>query len=523
MSTNLVEVKHSLTKKLIINFLIICTLAGTILTALTYYRTKNYIWSLFSRITTSCSVSISHMFHDINAPIYDYINHKQMDLYESQLEILKDFAKSFNLKYLYVYIPDIKNNKIIPVFGIVGQTGEPIPNFKIGEPPENLELNDKVLNMFLTKQEKLTLEMNNEYGHVITGYSPIFDKDRTPIAIVGADIDFNYLMRRLLKDCSFFFVFIFIALSLLYLLGIYFIQLTFIKPILQLSTQMTQYFHHDIYEATPITLTTNDEINIIANLCNNMALEKKRIENELDIAKKIQLSSIPRVFPAFPERKDFDVFADITTAKEVGGDFYDFFFIDKDIFVFLIADVCGKGVPAALFMMEVKSVLKNHIKSGIPIDEAITSANKEICENNKQNFFVTVFFAVMDLTTGKISFVNAGHNYPLIKRVNGEFEYYKSENNLPLGIMDGFEYQKTEENLYNGDMIFLYTDGVTEAMNESEKLYGEENLKNTLNNNKNLNIQEVISEVENDVKRHSQNTEQSDDITTLIFRYNGNV
>ena len=128
--------------------------------------------------------------------------------------------------------------------------------------------------------------MNNEYGHVITGYSPIFDKSGNPIAIVGADIDFNYLMNKLLKDCSFFFVFIFLSLSILYLLGIYYIQITFIKPILQLSTQMTQYFHHDIYEATPITLNTNDEINIIANLCNNMALEKKRIENELDIAKK---------------------------------------------------------------------------------------------------------------------------------------------------------------------------------------------------------------------------------------------
>ena len=519
MKTNLVEVKNSLTKKLIINFFIICTLVGVILSSLSYYRSKQYIWNLFSRITTSCSISVSHMLY--GAPINDYLNHRQMDSYNYYFEILKDFASSFNLKYLYVYVPDLKNNRLIPVFGVVGKTGEPIENFELGKSPENLKLNKEVMKMYATKQQKLTLEMDNEYGHVLTGYSTIFDKNDEPIAIVGADIEFSYLTKRLLKDCLLFFVFIFFALLILYALSIFYIQKTFIKPILHLSGEMTKFIYHDIYASEPITLSTDDEINIIANLCNSMVIEKKRIASELDIAKKIQLSSLPRIFPPYPEHNEFEIFADIKTAKEVGGDFYDFFFVDKDNFVFLIADVCGKGVPAALFMMEVKSLLKNILKSKVSIEDAITKANHEICENNKQNYFVTLFIAMVNIATGEISFVNAGHNAPLLKRANGGFEYIESDRNIVLGVFKGHEYKKTEDKLEKGDMLFLYTDGVTEAMNEAQELYGEERLQNILNEKSNLNIEEVIKELEKDILKHSQNVEQSDDITTLIFKYNG--
>lgn len=519
MNTNLTEVKNSLAKKLFVNFFIICAIVGIILTSFSYYRSKQYVWNVFSRITTSCAISVSHMLHD--APIDDYIHHKQMKSYNYYYEILKDFASSFGLKYLYVYIPDIKNNRLIPVFGVVGETGEPIENFSLGDIPENLKLNDEVIRMYATDEQKLTLEMNNEFGHVLTGYSKILDKHDNPIAIVGADIEFSYIVKKLIKDCAIFFISIFFALLILYILGIFYIRKTFIDPILQLSTEMTKYFHHDVYDATPITLNTDDELNIIASLYNNMAAEKKRIENELDIAQKIQISALPRIFPPYPDRKEFDIFANMTTAKEVGGDFYDFFFIDKNNFAFLIADVCGKGVPAALFMMEVKSVLKNTLKSGVSIDEAISEANREICENNKQNFFATAFIAVVDILTGDISYVNAGHNLPLLKRIDGTFEYLETEQNLVLGIMNGFEYKKTQNKLNKGDMLFLYTDGVTEAMDDNSALYGEERLKNVLNKNSDIKLDEIITELEKDIKIHSQNTEQSDDITTLIFKYNG--
>ncbi|MBQ3311492.1 serine/threonine-protein phosphatase [bacterium] len=522
MKTDLAEVKNSLAKKLIINFLIICTVTGIILTSLSYHNSKKYIWKLFSRIATSCAISTADTLYD--APINDYLHHKKMESYDYYLNILKNFAKAFGLKYLYVYVPDIKTDKLIPVFGVMGESGKPIDNFSLGEPPENLRLNKNVVNMFLTKQRKLTLEMNNEYGHVLTGYSTIIDKNGNAVAIVGADIDFNYLMRKLLKDCSLIFTLIFSTLSILYFLGIFYIQKTFIKPILQLSTEMTKYLHQDIYNSkNPITLSTDDELNIIANLCNGMALEKKRIENELNIAKTIQSSSLPTVFPPYPDNKEFDIFANMVTAKEVGGDFYDFFFVDKDNFVFLVADVSGKGIPAALFMMEIKTLTKNIVKTGIPIDQAITKVNHKICKNNKENFFVTMFLASINLKTGNISFVNAGHNPPLLKRTGSEFEYFKINENVVLGIVDDYEYQKKEDKLNKNDLLFLYTDGVTESVNDSNTLYGEENLKNTLNIFRNFQIEEIISNLENNLSEYAQNAEQNDDITTLIFKYNGDT
>lgn len=201
--------------------------------------------------------------------------------------------------------------------------------------------------------------------------------------------------------------FIFIG-NILYLSGIFYINRTLIRPIVRLSAELTKYFTHDVHELTPVSTGTDDELNLIADLCNGMALEKKRIDNELNIAKKIQLSALPMVFPPYPNTKEFDIFADITTAKEVGGDFYDFFHTGANQFVFLIADVCGKGIPAALFMMQVKSLLSNILQTGMPIDEAVTTVNQQIYNNNKENYFVTALIVSINLSTGDISYVNAG-------------------------------------------------------------------------------------------------------------------
>lgn len=520
MATNLIEVKNSLTTKLIINFFIICAVAGIVLAALSYVRSKQYVWKIFSSITTSCAVSFAHTLYDM--PTEEYLKHREMDSYYYYSGLLKNFAMAFRLKYLYVYVPDIENDKLIPIFGVDGKTGEAIENFNLGEPPQNIKLNPKVIDMYLNKKEKLTLEMNNEFGHVFTGYSPVFDKNGNPIAIVGADIDFNYIMLKLFTDFFSFFIFIFTVLFILYFAGIFYIQKTLIKPILNLSTEMTRYLQgYNIYKSPQKNiLSTDDEFHMMTGLFNSIANEKKRIENELNIAKKIQFSSLPMVFPPYPEHKEFDVFADMTTAKEVGGDFYDFFFIDQDHFAFLIADVCGKGIPAALFMMESKTVLKNIIKTGIPLDEAVTKANHEICKNNKQNYFVTVFVTVININTGEITSVNAGHNFPLIKRENGNFDYYKTKANTVLGVIDNFKYKKSDDKLNKNDMMFLYTDGVTESMNDTEDLYGEERLQNILNKCKDNKLEEIIGNLEKDIKEFAHDVEQSDDITTLVFRYN---
>ena len=250
--------------------------------------------------------------------------------------------------------------------------------------------------------------------------------------------------------------------------------------------------------------------------------EKQKINSELAIAQAIQLSSLPNVFNPFPERKEFDIFASMEPAKEVGGDFYDFYFIDNnDDLMFLIADVSGKGFPAALFMMTVKTLINNLAQVGYSQKELVKIINNKVCENNRQGFFVTMLSGIINLKTGKLSLVNCGHNVPLIKHKSGEYEYLTLDSNVPLGIFEDFDYEVNEIQLQPGDIIFTYTDGITEAMDNNQQMYGEQRLKDALNkiNDKN-DIKEIISEIKQNVKTYTGDAPQSDDITMLCFKYN---
>lgn len=249
--------------------------------------------------------------------------------------------------------------------------------------------------------------------------------------------------------------------------------------------------------------------------------EQAKINSELSIAKAIQASSLPSEFPPFPDRKEFDIFASMEAAKEVGGDFYDFFFINKNKFMFLIADVSGKGVPAALFMMTVKTLINNHSQTGSSAEGLIEVINKKICQTNKQGFFVTMLAGIVDTQTGKTNIINCGHNLPLIRRQNGAYEYMQLSANVPLGIFEDAEFEIYETVLNPDDIIFTYTDGVTEATNETGELFGDDRLFDCINNIKKTSPQEIASEIKNTIKEYTASTPQSDDITMLIFKYNG--
>ena len=247
--------------------------------------------------------------------------------------------------------------------------------------------------------------------------------------------------------------------------------------------------------------------------------ERAKINSELSIAKSIQSSSLPNVFPPFPDRSEFDIFASMEAAKEVGGDFYDFFFIDKTKFMYLIADVSGKGIPAALFMMTVKTLINNLSQLHYSPKKLIETINNKIYQTNKQGFFVTVLIGIVDINTGETSIINCGHNLPLIKRQNGSYEYMQLESNLPLGIFEDNKFEIYETILQPGDIIYAYTDGVTEAINDSNDVYGEERLSNCLNNITSTEPSEIAQSVKKSIKEYTDL--QSDDITMLIFKYNG--
>ena len=246
-----------------------------------------------------------------------------------------------------------------------------------------------------------------------------------------------------------------------------------------------------------------------------------RIDAELAFAKAIQHSALPSVFPPYPNRKEFEIQAAMYTAKEVGGDFYDFYFVDEDTLAFLVADVSGKGIPAAMFMMTSKTLLKSYAESGMSVEEVFTVANEKLCEGNEAGMFVTAWMGLLNVKTGKITFANAGHNPPLVKHADGSYTYLKSRPGLVLAGMEGIRYRKNELQLEPGDVIYLYTDGVTEATDSQSGLYGEERLLDTLNRHSDTDPKSICDSVKADVDAFVGEAPQFDDITMLALTYKG--
>ena len=247
---------------------------------------------------------------------------------------------------------------------------------------------------------------------------------------------------------------------------------------------------------------------------------KSRIDAELKYAAEIQHSALPSIFPAFPTRDEFDIYASMNPAKEVGGDFYDFYIINKHTLVFTIADVSGKGIPASLFMMRAKTALKSYAEGGLAVNDILTNANYNLCEGNDAGMFVTCWIGFLDLKTGELKFANAGHNPPVLKRKNGKFEYLKTKPvGFVLGGMEGIAYKEQSIKLEPGDQLYLYTDGVTEATNINQELFGEDRLQASLNKHADLEAKDLCIEVKKDVDEFVGEAPQFDDITMISLKF----
>jgi sigma-B regulation protein RsbU (phosphoserine phosphatase) len=258
----------------------------------------------------------------------------------------------------------------------------------------------------------------------------------------------------------------------------------------------------------------------IENL-NRVTAEKERIGAELNVATKIQASMLPRIFPPFPDRDEFDLYGSMLPAKEVGGDFYDFFLVDKDTLAVLIADVSGKGVPAALFMVIAKTLIKNNAQYGLGPKEVFEKVNDLLCADNEEGMFVTAFMGYLDIPTGKFTCVNAGHNPPLIKR-GGVFDWLKVKRGLVLAGMAGMRYKEEETKFEPGDMLYLYTDGVTEAVNPEEELFSEARLlAAAAAHRETQNLREFTASIKQEIDAFAREAEQADDITMLALHYKG--
>ncbi|MBN2120327.1 MAG: SpoIIE family protein phosphatase [Candidatus Omnitrophica bacterium] len=248
---------------------------------------------------------------------------------------------------------------------------------------------------------------------------------------------------------------------------------------------------------------------------------KERIKSELRIAQRIQTSMLPRIFPPFPERKEFEIFATMDPAREVGGDFFDFFLIGENKLGFLIGDVSGKGVPAALFMAISKAVLKTQALTGCDPDEALFRTNKILFPDNDNCMFVTLFYAVLDFENGSLCYSNGGHNPPLISVNNKDFDYLDVHSACVVGVMPEAKFESRCLKLEPGDSIFIYTDGVTEAMNPAHQLFSDERLKNCMSGLKDKDLKDIVAEVRRQIHEFAEDEPQSDDITMLTMRYKG--
>lgn len=266
----------------------------------------------------------------------------------------------------------------------------------------------------------------------------------------------------------------------------------------------------------------SDDINsTVSTLKEYIAEAAARIDQELEYAKEIQYSALPSTFPPYPDQDHFDIYAQMFTAKEVGGDFYDFYLLDDYTIAFLIADVSGKGIPAALFMMTAKTTIKDLAERGLPVNEILREANEKLCKGNEAGMFVTACMGILDLRTGKLQLANAGHNPPLMKHKDGVFEYLRVKPGFVLAGMEGIRYRLNEYILHPGDRIFFYTDGVTEATNGEKQLYGEERLKTFVNAHAGLAAKELLHGLKSDIDLFVGDAPQFDDITMLMFDYLG--
>ena len=252
----------------------------------------------------------------------------------------------------------------------------------------------------------------------------------------------------------------------------------------------------------------------------NITAERERMSAELDMAKEIQVSMMPCVFPPFPDRNEFDIYASMEPARAVGGDFYDFYMIDQDHLGIVIADVSGKGIPAALFMMVAKIILQNCAMFGRSPAEILTRSNDSICMNNQQEMFVTVWTGILELSTGKLTAANAGHEYPFLMR-NGQFELYKDKHGPVVGAMEGLKYKEYEVQLMPGDKIFVYTDGLPEATDPDNNMFGLDRVLETLNESADGTPEDILKNIRSTVGGFVRDAEQFDDLTMLCLEYKG--
>lgn len=388
----------------------------------------------------------------------------------------------------------------------------------------------------ITKGERATeylYSYSEESGAHTTAGIAIYDSKGKIVAILGVEKAMTRLENARNTYVKDVLLGVLAAVCLFLLVYSMFLYREVLLPILAITDEAKRFADSNTPSDKLSVINKNDEIGVLAKAVGKMetdiveyvenltlvTAEKERIGAELSIATQIQANMLPGIFPAFPDKPEFDIYATMNPAKEVGGDFYDFFMVDDRHLAVVMADVSGKGVPAALFMVIGKTLIKDHTQPGRDLGDVFTEVNDLLCESNSEGLFITAFEGVLDLVSGEFTFVNAGHEIPFICKKDGSYEPYKIRAGFVLAGMEGIRYKCGTMQLSPGDRLFQYTDGVTEATDKDGRLYGMGRLGEILTQNAALPPMELLGKIKEDIDVFVGDAPQFDDITMLCLEY----
>ena len=379
--------------------------------------------------------------------------------------------------------------------------------------------------------------LNNEFGNVYSHSSPVIYDGRI-LGLITTENSVGYVRNMVLRSVMGLGVIFVIVLILGMIVFMMVIKRSVLNRLFRLGDFVNEYSRDkDIKVANEIrsaedvqdelgNLATGiadmiDELKEYMDNLQRVTAEREKISAELSVATTIQASMLPRIFPPFPDRTEFDLFASMDPAKEVGGDFYDFFFVDDTHLALVMADVSGKGVPAALFMAISKALIKDRALEVSDPAEVLMNVNNMLCEENEAELFVTVWLGILDISTGEIQFTDAGHEFPVMVHRDSAYELVKAQRKKPpVATIEGIKYQTSTVRMLPGDVLFLYTDGVPEATNASDELYGMERMEEVLAKNSTSRVEDILGEVRKDVDAFVKDAPQFDDLTMLAIRLN---
>ncbi len=554
------KMKLNLKKKTIIGIVLLSIVLASTAMTISYRTYENSIAEHYKQLAVNISATVTHVIDaayiktlkDGVMEIYwkdpapefstqtqamDYLAQYDAlkdDQYEALYDLLEKIKLENNVQSLYIGYSDPLT--MTSVYFV--DPGESEYSCSMGQwdiaLPENVENPEHGTAPYITDTE--------EYGWLCTASAPIITADGEVVGHVLADISMNDIMAEQREYLLFLSLVILCVTVVIILIATFLVNKVLVKPINALALAASSYVKDkgkadkgDISEIAKLQIKTGDEVENLSCSIKQMeqdmgryienitfiTAEKERISAELGIATQIQASMLPSIFPAFPEQKEFDLFASMTPAKEVGGDFYDFFLVDANHLVAVIADVSGKGVPAALFMVIAKTLLKNAAGLGLSPKEILEKVNNQLCENNEAEMFVTVWLGILDISSGKMICANAGHEYPVIKKANGNFELFKDKHGFVLAGLENTKYHEYEIAMEKGDILYVYTDGVPEATDEKNRLFGVEKMISSLNKSKEKPLEEILHNMKKEIDIFVGNTPQFDDITMLSLKFKG--